>query len=67
LTAAVVDAGIDVLLTNGTFGEGASVTLDELEAFAEVVVQTVAGRIPVFVGAGRRWATLQERYAVQTA
>jgi 4-(2-carboxyphenyl)-2-oxobut-3-enoate aldolase len=51
LTDAVVSAGVDILLTNGTFGEGAALTLEELEAFADVVVRTVAGRIPVFVGA----------------
>ena len=47
----VVRGGTDVLLTNGTFGEGASLMWDELQAFVDTVVQTVAGRIPVFSGA----------------
>jgi 4-(2-carboxyphenyl)-2-oxobut-3-enoate aldolase len=51
LTRALVDAGVDVLLTGGTFGEGASLTLDEVLAFTDTVVRTVAGRIPVFAGA----------------
>lgn len=51
MTRALVDAGVDVVLTNGTFGEGASLTQREILAFNEVVVQTVAGRVPVFGGA----------------
>ena len=51
MTDALVDSGVDVLMTNGTFGEGATLTLDEVLAFNEVVVQTVRGRVPVFAGA----------------
>ncbi|GAA3676762.1 dihydrodipicolinate synthase family protein [Arthrobacter ginkgonis] len=51
LTAALVDAGVDVLMTNGTFGEGAGLMLDELLAFNDVVIRTAAGRVPVFAGA----------------
>ena len=51
MVEAVVSGGTDVLLTNGTFGEGATLTADELYAFVDTVVQTVAGRIPVFAGA----------------
>lgn len=47
----VVEAGIDVLLTTGTFGEVATLTHDEWLAFNDVVIRTVAGRIPVFCGA----------------
>ncbi|MEW6471023.1 MAG: dihydrodipicolinate synthase family protein [Actinomycetota bacterium] len=47
----VVAGGTDVLLTNGTFGECATLTADELYTFVDTVVQTVAGRIPVFAGA----------------
>ncbi len=47
----VVKAGIDVLLTTGTFGEVATLTYDEWRAFNDVVIRTVAGRIPVFGGA----------------
>ena len=51
MTEAVVAAGVDVILTNGTFGECASLTWDEVQAFNETVVQTVAHRVPVFAGA----------------
>ncbi|MGW0817229.1 dihydrodipicolinate synthase family protein [Streptomyces viridiviolaceus] len=51
LTRNIVDAGVDAILTNGTFGEGASLTLDEILAFNDTVVRTVSGRIPVFAGA----------------
>jgi 4-(2-carboxyphenyl)-2-oxobut-3-enoate aldolase len=51
MTEALVVAGADVLMTNGTFGEGATLTLDELLAFNRVVVETVRGRVPVFAGA----------------
>ena len=51
MTEALVAAGVDVLMTNGTFGEAATLTLDELLAFNRVVVDTVAGRVPVFAGA----------------
>lgn len=47
----LVEAGVDVLMTNGTFGEGASLTLDEVLAFNDTVIRTVAGRVPVFTGA----------------
>ncbi|HZQ27890.1 MAG TPA: dihydrodipicolinate synthase family protein [Acidimicrobiales bacterium] len=47
----VVAGGTDVLLTNGTFGECATLTGDELYTFVDTVVQTVGGRIPVFAGA----------------
>ena len=47
---AVVEGGVDVLLTNGTFGEGATVTATELYEFTDTVVQTVAGRVPYFGG-----------------
>ncbi|NMR32345.1 MULTISPECIES: dihydrodipicolinate synthase family protein [Micrococcaceae] len=47
----IVDSGVDVLLTNGTFGEVATLTYDELLAFNDAVISTVAHRIPVFCGA----------------
>lgn len=47
---AVIDAGIDVLMTTGTFGECATLTWDELRTFTDCVVKTVAGRRPVIIG-----------------
>jgi 4-(2-carboxyphenyl)-2-oxobut-3-enoate aldolase len=51
MTEAMVSAGVDVIMTNGTFGEGASLTLAEVLVFNDAVVQTVSGRVPVFAGA----------------
>lgn len=47
----IVASGVDVLLTNGTFGEVATLTYEELLAFNDTVIRTVANRIPVFCGA----------------
>ncbi len=51
MTRAIIDGGVDALLTNGTFGECASLTFSELEAFVDAVVREASGRIPVFAGA----------------
>ncbi|GAA1382132.1 hypothetical protein GCM10009613_09350 [Pseudonocardia kongjuensis] len=48
---ALVTDGVDAVLTTGTFGEGATLTWDEHRAFARTVVDAVAGRVPVYVGA----------------
>lgn len=48
---ALIDDGVDAILTNGTFGEGATLTWQELRNFADVVVTAAAGRVPVLVGA----------------
>lgn len=46
----VVDAGVDALMTTGTFGECATLTEDELLALVGCVVATTAGACPVFAG-----------------
>lgn len=51
LADAMVRGGVDVLMTTGTFGECASLTWAELQGFVAAVVESVAGRIPVFAGA----------------
>lgn len=48
---ALIGDGVDAVLTTGTFGEGATLTWDELRGFAGTVVSAAAGRVPVFVGA----------------
>ncbi len=48
----VVDGGINVLMTTGTFGECATLTEPELRDFVACVVQTNKRRIPVFAGIG---------------
>jgi len=47
----LVSAGVDVIMTNGTFGEGASLLWEEVQEFVDTVVQVVRGRVPVFAGA----------------
>jgi 4-(2-carboxyphenyl)-2-oxobut-3-enoate aldolase len=47
---AVLDAGIELLMATGTFGECATLTRDELVAFTGAVADTVGGRIPFFAG-----------------
>lgn len=63
LVDAVVHDGVDVLMTNGTFGECASLTWAETQDFVTAVVETVAGRVPVFAGA----TTLNTRDTVARA
>jgi trans-o-hydroxybenzylidenepyruvate hydratase-aldolase len=53
-TARVVEnliaAGVDGLLSLGTYGEGATVTWDEKVSFVSTVAETVNGRVPFFAG-----------------
>lgn len=46
----VVDAGLEMIATTGTFGECATLTEQELNDFVACVVETTAGRRPVFAG-----------------
>jgi 4-(2-carboxyphenyl)-2-oxobut-3-enoate aldolase len=50
MTEAVVDAGVDILMTTGTFGECATLTWHELQSLVQCVRETVAGRVPLFAG-----------------
>jgi 4-(2-carboxyphenyl)-2-oxobut-3-enoate aldolase len=47
---AVIEAGVNIIMTTGTFGECSTLTWPELQAFVDCVVQTAAGRRPVFAG-----------------
>jgi trans-o-hydroxybenzylidenepyruvate hydratase-aldolase len=47
---ALIAAGVDGLLSLGTYGEAATLTWDEKRAFIETVVATVRGRVPYFCG-----------------
>lgn len=60
---ALVRDGIDMILVNGTFGEAASLMWDELKKFSETVVESIGGRIPVFLGA----TTLNTRDTIERA
>lgn len=47
---AVVAAGIEIVMTTGTFGECATLTWGELQDFTDCVVRTTRKRAPVFAG-----------------
>jgi len=59
----VVGAGVDIVMTTGTFGECATLTGPELRSFVECVAQTTAGRAPVFAGV----TTLNTRDTIERA
>ncbi|HIG79673.1 MAG TPA: aldolase [Cycloclasticus sp.] len=46
----LITAGVDAIMCQGTFGEGASLSWEEKKKMMEVMVETAAGRVPVFVG-----------------
>ena len=47
-----IDGGVDMILPCGTTGEGATLESDEYERVIGLIVDRVAGRVPVIVGAG---------------
>lgn len=47
----LVRDGASAIVLNGTFGELASLTLEEITDFTKAVVASVADRVPVFAGA----------------
>lgn len=47
---AVLAGGCDMIATNGTFGEGATVTFDELKSFTRCVADAIGGTRPFFAG-----------------
>jgi len=47
---ALIKAGIDGILSMGTLGECATLTWDEKQKFMAAIVESAAGRVPVFVG-----------------
>ena len=50
IVEALIAAGVDGILSLGTFGEGATVTWEEKRAFMATVKETVRGRVPFFGG-----------------
>ena len=59
----LVRAGVDLLMTNGTFGECASLTEPEHLAFNRCVIDSIAGKTPLFAGIG----TLNTRDTIRRA
>src|SRR5581483_4061571 len=47
---ALIDAGVDAIMSLGTLGEGASLTWDEKKKFMAALVETARARVPVFIG-----------------
>ncbi len=46
----ILDAGVSIFLTNGSFGEGATLTWPEHRDFTDCIVRTMRGRGLLFVG-----------------
>ena len=46
----LIGGGVDAVLAQGTFGEGATITWEEKKKMMEVMVETARGRKPIFVG-----------------
>jgi 4-(2-carboxyphenyl)-2-oxobut-3-enoate aldolase len=63
MVAGIVDAGTEIIMTTGTFGQGASLLYEELRDFVDCVVQTTAKRRPVFAGV----TTLNTRETIRRA
>ena len=63
MTQLIAAAGVDIFLTNGTFGECATLTEQEHLAFNRCVVETLARRAPLFAGVG----TLNTRDTIRRA
>lgn len=47
---ALIESGVDGILSNGTFGECATLTEAEKDNYVSAVVDTIAGRVPYFSG-----------------
>lgn len=47
---ALIGAGVDAVMSLGTLGEGSTLTWDEKKKFMATLVESAAGRVPVFVG-----------------
>lgn len=63
LVEAVIDAGVNVIMTTGTFGECATLLQEELRDLVACAVETTAGRRPVFAGI----TTLNTRETIRRA
>jgi dihydrodipicolinate synthase/N-acetylneuraminate lyase len=50
MVSTIVGAGVSIFLTNGSFGEGATLTWPEHRDFTDCVVQTLRGRGLLFAG-----------------
>jgi len=51
MTDKLIRAGVDIIMTTGTFGECASLTGKETLDFVDCILSVAAGRVPIFAGA----------------
>ena len=63
MVSMIADAGVNMLMTSGSFGEGATLTFEEHQSFTDCIVQTLAGRGLLFAGA----TTLNTRETITRA
>ena len=45
----LIESGVDAIMSQGTFGEGATLTWEEKKKMMEVMVETSAGRVSLLV------------------
>jgi dihydrodipicolinate synthase/N-acetylneuraminate lyase len=50
MVSMIMSGGIDILMTNGSFGEGATLTWQEHQDFTDAIVRTMGGRGLLFAG-----------------
>jgi trans-o-hydroxybenzylidenepyruvate hydratase-aldolase len=63
---ALIDAGVDAIMSMGTLGESSTLTWEEKKAFMATLVESARGRVPIFVGTttmGTRDTIALTRYA----
>lgn len=46
----LIEAGVDAIMAQGTFGEGSTLTWEEKSKMQGVMVEAARGRVPIFVG-----------------
>ncbi len=62
-TKALIDDGVDAIMTTGTLGEGSTLTEEEWREINPVIVNAAEGRVPIIVGA----TTLNTRDTIKRA
>lgn len=63
MVSMIASAGVRMLMTSGSFGEGATLTWEEHQTFTDCIVQTLRGRGLLFAGA----TTLNTRETIMRA
>jgi 4-(2-carboxyphenyl)-2-oxobut-3-enoate aldolase len=50
MVSTITEAGVEILMTNGSFGEGATLTWQEHQDFTDCIIQTMKGQGLLFAG-----------------